>query len=132
MPQMNVTLIGSPISDEQRVSLHSSITDLLVDVLDKSRMLVVVSISVRSERNWSVGGNINDDLGVTGVQAEIRMADSNTSEQKEAFAAACQKLFARAFPFQRMPFYLTFQEIPATNWAYNGRMICPPSATTSP
>src|SRR5690349_12354894 len=60
MPQVNITVIGTPPSAEQKAELFKSITDLMVDILGWSRKSVVVSVACAAPSDWSVAGDVQD------------------------------------------------------------------------
>lgn len=82
MPQVSIQVIGEPPSDTQRAAAFAEITDLMVDVLGRTRKLVVVSISSSPAADWAVGGEAAKKDRLVGIQAVIRIiAGANSDEQ---------------------------------------------------
>ena len=88
MPQVSIQVIGEPPSDTQRAAAFAEITDLMVDVLGRTRKLVVVSISSSPAADWAVGGEAAKKDRLVGIQAVIRIiAGANSDEQKSEMIA---------------------------------------------
>lgn len=124
MPQVNIQTIGRPPSDAQKTAVFAKITDLMVDVLGRTRTLVVVSLSSSPVSDWAVGGEVAKDDGLIGVQAVIRIiAGVNSNEQKSRMIAETTAVLREELGDPILPLYVTFDEVPATAWGYNGRTV---------
>jgi 4-oxalocrotonate tautomerase family enzyme len=124
MPQVNITVIGAPPSVEQKTVLFESITDLMVDILGRSRGSVVVSVTPTAPSDWSVGGVVQDSAGLAGVQAVVKvLTGTGSDEQKARMIKQTTDVLCRVLGDSAMPFYVTFDEIPSTSWGYNGRTV---------
>ena len=84
MPQVNITVIGAPPSAEQKAVLFKSITDLMVDILGRSRKSVVVSVTSAAPSDWSVAGDVQDSSGLAGVQAVVKVLTGTGSDEQKA------------------------------------------------
>jgi 4-oxalocrotonate tautomerase len=130
MPQVNIQVIGKPPSDAQKAAIFGKITDLMVDVLGRTRKLVVVSLSVSSVSDWAVGGEAASADGLVGVQAVIRIiAGANSDEQKSKMIAETTAVLTKELGDPILPLYVTFDEVPAAAWGYNGRTVAEIAAT---
>jgi 4-oxalocrotonate tautomerase len=130
MPQVTIQTIGTPPSDAQKTAVFAKITDLMVDVLDRTRKLVVVSISSSPISDWAVGGEAAKEGGLIGVQAVVRIiAGTNSDEQKSRMIAETTAVLRKELGDPILPLYVTFDEVPATAWGYNGRTVAEISAT---
>jgi 4-oxalocrotonate tautomerase len=106
------------------VAVFAEITDLMVDVLGRTRKLVVVSISSSPAADWSVGGEAAKKDRLVGIQAVIRIiAGANSDEQKSEMIARTTAVLKQELGDPVLPLYVTFDEIPATAWGYNGRTV---------
>jgi len=124
MPQVNIQVIGKPPSDAQKTAIFAKITDLMVDVLGRTRKLVVVSLSESPVSDWAVGGEAAKDAGLVGIQAVIRIiAGANSDEQKSRMIAETTTVLTKELSEPFLPLYVTFEEVPATAWGYNGRTV---------
>jgi 4-oxalocrotonate tautomerase len=124
MPQVSIQVIGEPPSDTQRVAVFAQITDLMVDVLGRTRKLVVVSISSSPAVDWAVGGETTKTGRLVGIQAVIRIiAGANSDEQKSEMIARTTAVLKQELGDPILPLYVTFDEVPATAWGYNGRTV---------
>lgn len=124
MPQVSIQVIGEPPSDTQRTAVFAEVTDLMVDVLGRTRKLVVVSISSSPAADWAVGGEAAKKDRLVGIQAVIRIiAGANSDEQKSEMIARTTAVLKQELGDPVLPLYVTFDEVPATAWGYNGRTV---------
>jgi 4-oxalocrotonate tautomerase len=124
MPQVNIQVIGKPPSDAQKTAVFAKITDLMVDVLGRTRKLVVVSLAASPVSDWAVGGEAAKEVGLVGIQAVIRIiAGANSDEQKSRMIAETTTVLTKELGEPILPLYVTFDEVPATAWGYNGRTV---------
>jgi 4-oxalocrotonate tautomerase len=124
MPRVNIQVIGKPPSNAQKTAIFAQITDLMVDVLGRTRKLVVVSLAASPASDWAVGGEAAKDVGLVGIQAVIRIiAGANSDEQKSRMIAETTTVLTKELGEPILPLYVTFDEVPATAWGYNGRTV---------
>ena len=130
MPQVNINVIGTPPSDRQKAAIFTKITDLMVNVLGRTKNLVLVSLSSSPVSDWAVGGEASKANGLIGVQAVIRIiAAASSDEQKSRMIAETTAVLRRELGEPILPLYVTFEEVLATAWGYNGRTVAEISAT---
>ena len=124
MPQVNIQVIGKPPSDLQKVAIFAKLTDLMVDVLGRTRKLVLVSLHSVPASDWAVGGDVCKADGLVGVQVVIRIiAGVNSDEQKSRMIAETTTALRNELGDPILPFYVTIDEVPAAAWGYNGRTV---------
>jgi 4-oxalocrotonate tautomerase family enzyme len=124
MPQVDITVIGDAPSAEQKAALFKSITELMVDILGRSRKSVVVSVTSTAPSDWSVAGVAQDGGGLAGVQAVVKvLTGTGSDEQKAAMIEQTTDVLRRVLGNPRMPFYVTFEEVPSTSWGFEGRTV---------
>ncbi len=56
MPYVNIKVTREGVTDSQKAALIRGVTDLLVDVLDKTPSTTVVVIDEVETENWGIGG----------------------------------------------------------------------------
>lgn len=56
MPYVNIKVTREGVTDEQKAALIKGVTDLLVDVLQKSPATTMVVIDEVEMENWGIGG----------------------------------------------------------------------------
>jgi 4-oxalocrotonate tautomerase len=56
MPYVNIKVTREGVTDSQKEALIKGVTDLLVDVLDKSPATTFVVIDEVEMANWGIGG----------------------------------------------------------------------------
>lgn len=56
MPYVNIKVTREGVTDAQKAALIQGVTDLLVDVLQKSPATTVVVIDEVEMENWGIGG----------------------------------------------------------------------------
>lgn len=124
MPQVNITVIGDSPSPQQKAALFENITDLMVDVLGRTRKLVLVSVTATSASDWSVGGAARTGGGVVGVQAVLKVLVGTASdEQKAQMIEQMTRVLRDVLGQPSMPLYAIFEEIPPSSWGYDGRPV---------
>jgi phenylpyruvate tautomerase PptA (4-oxalocrotonate tautomerase family) len=121
MPQVNITVIGDAPSTEQKTLLFKSITDLMVDILGRSRKSVLVSVTSAAP---SDSGALQDSGGLAGVQAVVKvLTGTGSDEQKARMIEQTTDVLRRVLGNPAMPLYVTFDEVPPTSWGYDGRTV---------
>jgi 4-oxalocrotonate tautomerase family enzyme len=124
MPQVNIQIVGKSPSNLQKAVLFARMTDLMVDVLGRTRKLVVVSITSAPAPDWAVGGEACKDDAFVGVQVVIRViAGASSNEQKSRMIAETTSVLRNELGSPILPLYVTFDEVPATAWGYDGQTI---------
>jgi phenylpyruvate tautomerase PptA (4-oxalocrotonate tautomerase family) len=71
MPSATITLVGSAPTPAQRQALFQRTADLMVEVLKRTRSLVVVSLKHEQCENWSVGGSQLPNADSIGAQGGL-------------------------------------------------------------
>ena len=129
MPQVNIHVVGKPPTDDQKAAVFTKVTDLMVEALGRTKKLVVVSLSSSPASDWAVGGEPSKADGLVGVQVVIRIiAGVNSDEQKSRMIAETTAVLRKHLGEPILPLYVTFEEVPATAWGYNGRTVAEISA----
>ncbi len=118
MPLIQIAIAGPTPAPAIVSRLQAETTALMRDILRKQAPLTVVAISQLPEGALSANG-----LGVSlGAFLEATVtAGTNTDDEKAAFIAAAEAMLRDALGRLDAPVYVIVQEIPATDWGYDGR-----------
>ncbi len=124
MPSATITLVGRAPTPAQRQQLFQRTADLMVEVLKRTRNLVVVSLKHEQCENWSVGGSQLPNVDSIGAQVTFQILEgSNTEEQMAEMVAAMTAMLSEVLGPNPLPPYVIFEQIPTYAWGYKGRTI---------
>jgi 4-oxalocrotonate tautomerase len=118
MPLIQITLAGPAPSPATLQQLQRDTTRLMRDVLHKEAALTVVGISHLPAGFVAAGGE--PVAGAAWLQGLIT-AGTNSATEKAEFIAAAETMLAGALGASKAPTYVALQELPATDWGYDGR-----------
>jgi len=122
MPLLQVELTDTEPTDQQRTRLQSGLTRLMADVLRKRADLTVVHISAATGSHWFRGGQpLTRGQWCASLVVHVT-AGTNTPQEVSAFIEAAHSLFCEILDGPpSAPVYIVINEIPASNWGYDGR-----------
>lgn len=130
MPHVDIRVIGPAPTADQKRTLFVKMTDLMVNILGRTRKLVMVSVRSNPMSDWSVAGTSPDDPGAIGVQAIVHVpAGAVTEQQKAQMIAESTSVLRSVLGAPVFPLYVLFQETPPVNWGYDGRTLAAITAT---
>jgi 4-oxalocrotonate tautomerase len=118
MPLIHITLAGQPAAPATIAALQRDATRLMRDVLHKEAALTVVAVTQLPTGSYSADGSAV--LNAASLLATIT-AGTNNDADKAAFVAAATRMLATAIGDSDAPVYVALQELPATDWGYDGR-----------
>ncbi len=118
MPLIHITLAGHPAVPETIATLQRDTTRLMRDVLHKEAALTVVAITQLPAGSYSADGRAV--RSAASLLATIT-AGTNSDADKAAFVAAATRMLDAAIGDSDTPIYVALQELPATDWGYDGR-----------
>ncbi len=118
MPLIQITLAGPAPSPAIINSLQRETTRLMRDVLHKEAALTVVGISHLPAGAVTAGG---EPVAAAAWLQGLITAGTNSAAEKAAFIAAAEAMLAAALGASAAPTYVALQELPATDWGYDGR-----------
>ena len=118
MPLIHITLAGQPAAPETIATLQRDTTRLMRDVLHKEAALTVVAIAQLPAGSYSADGRAVRNAA--SLLATIT-AGTNSDADKSAFLAAATRMLGAAIGDSDAPVYVALQELPATDWGYDGR-----------
>jgi 4-oxalocrotonate tautomerase family enzyme len=123
MPAATIKIVGGKPTPEQKKALFEKTTDLMVEILQRTKKLVVVSIEEDIAANWAVAGAQLPD-GAVGAQVVFRILQgSNTEEQLSRMVAAMTKMVEEVLGPNALPAYVVFEQIATSAWGYGGKTI---------
>lgn len=118
MPLIQITLAGPAPSPATVHQLQRDTTRLMRDVLHKEAALTVVGVAHLPAAAVAVdGAPVNGAAWLHGLIT----AGTNSAAEKAAFIAAAERLLADVLDTGAAPTYVALQELPATDWGYDGR-----------
>lgn len=121
MPYINVQLSQQELSQDIATQLSEGISDIMADMLYKARHLVSVQIQYGPHQAWFSGGeSINTQSCKTAVVQAFITQGTNTVEEKQQAIAALSELLKTCLGTQHEASYVLLQEVPATDWGYDG------------
>src|SRR5438105_2483933 len=124
MPSATITLVGRAPTPAQRQALFQRTADLMVEVLNRTRDRVIVSLKHEQCENWSVGGSQLPNADSIGAQVAFQILEgSNSEEQMAKMVAAMTAMLSEVLGTNPLPPYVIFEQIPTYAWGYKGRTI---------
>lgn len=118
MPLIQITLAG-PVPEPAAIqTLQRETTRLMRDLLHKEAALTVVGISHLPPGAVAAGGE--PVAGAAWLRGLIT-AGTNSAAEKAAFIAAATAMLADVVGASPAPTYVALEELPATDWGYDGR-----------
>ena len=118
MPLIQITLAGPAPSPASLHQLQRDTTRLMRDVLHKEAALTVVGISHLPAVAVAAGG---EPVAAAAWLQGLITAGTNSAAEKAEFVAAAEAMLAGVLGACRAPTYVALQELPATDWGYDGR-----------
>lgn len=120
MPYLQITLAPDSLDPAGRDRLAAAATRLLADLLNKRAEVTVVRIAATPASQWYGAGGPLPQLGRAAF-AEVRITrGTNSDAEKARFLAELHRLLeAEAGPMSA-PTYTVIQEVPRTDWGYDG------------
>lgn len=123
MPHVNVTVIGNAPTQEQKSTLFSKISDLVVTVLGPARRLTLVSVRAEPATNWSVGGDEAEGTSIVGVEAVIRAVAGSSVENRARMIEGTTTVLREVLGTPILPLFVVMEEIAPESWGYDGKTI---------
>jgi 4-oxalocrotonate tautomerase len=118
MPLIHITLAGQPAAPATIAALQRDTTRLMRDVLHKEAALTVVAVTQLPAGSYSADGRA---VRSTASLLATITAGTNNDADKAAFVAAATRMLATTIGDSDAPVYVALQELPASDWGYDGR-----------
>lgn len=118
MPLIQISIAGPAPNAGVIQKLQHETTRLMRDVLGKEAALTVVGISHLPGGAVSAGG---EPVSAAVWMQGLITAGTNSDMEKAAFIAAARAMLVDAVGASAAPTYVALQELPATDWGYDGR-----------
>lgn len=124
MPHVTISVVGPEPTKQQKVELFAKITDLMVEVLGRTRKLVTISVGSWPVSAWAVGGEPLAGPGFKGVHAIIRLVEgTSTDQQKARMIEEVSAVLRTILGEPVLPLYVVIDDVPATAWGYGGQTV---------
>jgi 4-oxalocrotonate tautomerase len=124
MPFVNVKLVNCQVSTEKKRELIEGLTDLIVEVMGRDRMLTVIAVDMLGEEQWAIGGKTLGQLspnskGVSFVNIKVSKGTTNPEEISRMMVAT-KNLTARVLGNNEEANYLIIDELNPDGWGFDG------------
>lgn len=120
MPYLEIHLTPDNLASDRQAELASGATRLLAELLGKRADLTVVRLVPTPTGQWFAAGGPLPQLG-RAAHVELKITQGTNSESEKArFLAALHQLMVDTAGPLSAPTYTVIQEIPATDWGYDG------------
>ena len=114
MPMIQLK-ITEPISEEQNIELHKSLTEAVVEIFHKPAEYVMVN--VEKEVDLWLGGN----KLLKGAYLSACLMGNMTNEDCNRFTEKVCEILKEEFTIDAAHIYTTFQTI--NQWGWNGKIL---------
>ena len=118
MPLILITLAGQPAAPTTIAALQRDTTRLMRDVLHKDAALTVVAVTQLPAGSYAADGRA---VGNAASLLATITAGTNSATDKAAFITAATRMLSAAIGDSDAPVYVALQELPASDWGYEGR-----------
>jgi 4-oxalocrotonate tautomerase len=119
MPFVHLKVFGAAPATQDVMRVQGGLTELMASVLRKKKTLTVVQVEIVRDSDVFCGGEFKR-AGWTGQLIAFITRDTNTAEEKAAFQAQAYALLREQFGAPSTPLYTVVQEVPASDWGYDG------------
>ncbi len=119
MPFIHLKVFGAALAPQQVSRVQSGLTDLMASVLRKKKPLTVVQVDMARDSQVFCAGERAPGCWTGQLTAFITLG-TNTAEEKAAFQTQAYALLREELGEPSTPVYVIVQEVPATDWGYDG------------
>lgn len=124
MPFVNVKLVKTQVSKEQKRQLIEGLTDLIVNIMGRTRSFTVITIDELDEDQWAIGGVSLDQLqgnkkNVSFVNIKVSEGTTNPDEMARMMAAS-KELIHRVLGNCEEANYFIMDELNPDGWCFDG------------
>lgn len=123
MPFVNLKLVKGQTTSEQRETIITGLTDLIVNVMGRDRDLTVITIDELNANQWAIGGKTMDQLGanrtVSLVNIKISKGTSNPEEMARMMKET-KKLMLHVLGNSEEANYFVIDELNPDAWGFDG------------
>lgn len=122
MPYVNVKYVKQQVNQEQKDSLITGLTDIIVKIMGRNPDLTVITIDEIDQSNWIIGGKPIDKSNHDKVCCiEIRISKGTSSaEQMAGVITAGKELVKRALGSNDITNYFIINELNPDSWGFDG------------
>ena len=120
MPLIKLT-ITKEISEDEKKDLARLLTEITVEILNKKINLTVTNIETKSADDWFIGGKSLPTEHPCIASLSIKVTQgTNSDEEKYKWIKSAWDILAVKLGNLTEPSYIVIEELPSTNWGYNG------------
>jgi 4-oxalocrotonate tautomerase len=123
MPHVNVTVIGTAPTQEQKSALFSKLCNLVGTILGPPGKSTLVSVRAEPATNWSVGGEEAEGAGLVGIHTVIRTVAGASVEKRAQMIAETTTVLREVLGTPILPLFVLMEEIVPESWGYGGKTI---------
>jgi 4-oxalocrotonate tautomerase len=121
MPFIAIKTSGKALGPADIETLHQETTALMAKIMGKKAEVTAVLVEEAPAFRWSVGGQALAGSGGVTAHVDIKITQgTNTTQEKAAMIAATRDMLRRVLPGLSEVAYVVIDEIPATDWGYDG------------
>ena len=123
MPYVNLKIIKNQVSEEQKEQIVEGLTNLIVEIMGRSRDLTVITIDELNENNWIIGGKklSSDELKtriVTFVNIKVSKGTTNPNEVNQMIKAT-KALIKSIMGSYDITNYFIVDELNSETWGFD-------------
>ncbi len=123
MPHVNVTVIGTAPTQEQKSALFSKLCNLVGTILGPPGKSTLVSVRTEPATDWSVGGEEAEGTGLVGIGAVIRTVAGSSVENRARLIGEATTVLREVLGTPILPLFVVMEEIAPESWGYGGKTI---------
>lgn len=122
MPYINIKIVKDSLTEEQKSQLISGITDLVVTIMSRSRVLTVITIDEIHCENWAIGG-IPSKLRKNSnflIYTNIKVSKGTTNgDEASKMIKASKKLYSQITGSFEITNYFVIEELNSELWGFD-------------
>lgn len=124
MPYVNVKLVKDQVSAEQKKELVKGLTDLIVRLMNRDRMLTVITIDELDKEHWGIGGETlsqseSENKIVSFINIKVSKGTTNPDEMSKMMKAS-KELSIKVLGNNEEANYFIIDELNPDGWGFDG------------
>lgn len=124
MPYINLKLVKSQVSSEQKANLVEGITDLVVEIMGRDRNFTIITVDELEESQWSIGGKLLSEENrekkiVSFVNIKVSKGTTNPVEIEDMMRAT-KDLMVKILGNCHETNYFVMDELNPEGWGFDG------------
>lgn len=124
MPYINMKLVKSQVSLEQKYQIIEGLTDLVVNIMQRDRNSTVIAIDELNEDQWAIGGKtlsheLNKGRIVSFINIKVSQGTTNPDEMDKMMKGT-KELMTRILGNHDEINYFIMDELNSDGWGFDG------------